>query len=524
VIDVSNVATNVVFGIWKTASESLKLHEEIGDSICVPTGVHTKYNLEKINKDLKDGKVKNLPGASALTGDKTEQSFTDESAVTSEEDKNKINFFKKEIINNSPPNCIGYDCQKNAALATSLIKSIIQKAKINKKIKMKNLTKKNIIDCSVLNEIGDLGEIKFIEWKSWRDENNRPNAEFLLRLFAFGIMHVELLPFAVDGQSLSEVNLNAIFSFILMIILFVVVFSLLVVAIVRVIMLWINIAMSPLFVLLPVIQKATGKGLGKVEEMIGISPFINFAFLPALIALPLVIGLLMIMVGKIQMGVTNDFKTVFMKINSIQEFLWMTISIVVVWQSVEIAKNSGGPIASAIVGKVSGFVTDQAKFLAKLPTYANMIPIYSGGKDGKLKGRASVHGLLGAVQNIPGQLQSKSISDAASLIGTRDKYRSDESKKIADHLDEQTRKYFQDSRKFEPEEVNKFKNELLNNKSWDTAIKQFSDAGFRNELFKIKDVEKRKAVVETLAMENEVGKKSELNDTNVRTNVHNKIE
>ncbi len=238
-------------------------------------------------------------------------------------------------------------------------------------------------------------------------------------LFAFGLLDVHQLVLtnsAVDN--LMDLSLNTIFVFLLMIILIVVFSAMMLVLLERVIMLWIHIVLSPLLVLLWVVKDAIGSGEGSMDK-ISFSSFIGYAFLPAMMGFPLVLGMMMVIVGG-QVDLTEVFTTEvngiemitgLPGIDNLQQFLWYIIAIAILWQTMTIAQKMDG-FTKGTIESMKGGVEGLGAFIAKSPMYLPWIPVRSGVSDTT----APMDHFTG-LRNIGANIRNASAERARSLYG-----------------------------------------------------------------------------------------------------------
>jgi hypothetical protein len=88
-----------------------------------------------------------------------------------------------------------------------------------------------------------------------------------------------------------------------------------------------------------------------------------------------------------------------------------------VWMSVEVAVKNGGKISETIVGTVSNGVKGAGKWLAKLPLYANFIPVYNKGDSEEGAKKVSLGGMWGAMQGFGNTFRSNKITEANKALG-----------------------------------------------------------------------------------------------------------
>lgn len=214
------------------------------------------------------------------------------------------------------------------------------------------------------------------------------NQDSIASLFAFGILQIQQLPRVQSNvTTLTELTIQSIVVLVIMIILLLVFTAMFFVLLERVIMLWVMIVLSPMAVLLWVLD---GFGLkASISQKIGIGAFMKWAFLPAYMGLPLVLGLMMVIIGGGQtiQGVFANFNGIntlvgLNDINTFQRFLWYIIAIGILWFSMSIAEETS-KFTGSIVKTLKGAGEGMAKYIAKAPLYATWIPVGVGRKEGE---------------------------------------------------------------------------------------------------------------------------------------------
>ena len=231
----------------------------------------------------------------------------------------------------------------------------------------------------------------------WRDFNyERFNQGTIAPLFAFSIMQIQNLPriaknqhqeLTKEGTGWSTLVINILVSLVIMIILLVL-FALMVVNLFfRVIVLWINIIFSPFYGLL-IFKEQLGLD-GAESEYLGLSAFIKHAFAPVIMGLPLVVGFIMITVGK-QYGVIEEGGNfgidtpMIDNVSNLHQLFYYVMAIVVLWVGgvKAIEATSSEFVNSTFISPIKDGVTSAAKFVATAPMYINFIPV--AGKDGAM--------------------------------------------------------------------------------------------------------------------------------------------
>ena len=231
----------------------------------------------------------------------------------------------------------------------------------------------------------------------WRDfKYERFNQGTIAPMFAFSILQIQNLPRIADtnyqkltneGAGWSTLVINILISLIIMIIL-IVLFALMVINLFfRVIVLWINIIFSPFYGLL--IFKEQLNIDGAESEYLGLAAFIKHAFAPVIMGLPLVIGFIMITVGKqygtIPEGGGMGIDTPMIdNVSNIHQLFYYVLAIVVLWVGgiKAIEATSSEFVNSTFISPIKEGVTSAAKFVATAPMYINFIPV--AGKDGEM--------------------------------------------------------------------------------------------------------------------------------------------
>ncbi len=229
-------------------------------------------------------------------------------------------------------------------------------------------------------ETVNYGKFK-ITWKEDKDILSKLDGENITKLFAFSFLHIERLPVSVDGDGkIINLTINSIFAFIVLVIVLIIFAVMVFVLFLRIILLWLNIILSPIFVLLPVLQDfnvPTGD-----DSIIGIKAFLKQAFIPAAMALPMVVGLTMIIAGQslniftanpAELDADKLVKN-FNNVNFLQQTMWYILVIAIMWSSVQVAEKSSD-IAGTVISTVTAPIKDATKWLAKSPQYIPFLPV-----------------------------------------------------------------------------------------------------------------------------------------------------
>ncbi len=229
----------------------------------------------------------------------------------------------------------------------------------------------------------------------WEDFSwDKFNTNSIAALFAYNIFQIQNLSSAIDmtwdprGVQVEDLIINAGFSLLFMIIIIISFVVMAIVLLERVLVIWINIILSPLAALMPFMTDFGIEAGDMSDKGIGLKSFVGYAFLPALMALPLELGFIMIYSGmQMTKGVGHvaglddmmGFQApIIAKVNTFHELLWYILAAAVLWTSVEIAQKSAkftGDFIGGITEKVKGV----GSFIAKSPMYAPFIPVATPG-------------------------------------------------------------------------------------------------------------------------------------------------
>ena len=217
-------------------------------------------------------------------------------------------------------------------------------------------------------------------------------------LFAFGIMNVQSLPMSVgSNQTLRNTTVHSIVAFMMMVLILIVFTAMFFALLSRILVIWINMILAPLGVLKWVLGDISSE-LGSMDtgnEMIGVNAFFKAAFLPAMISLPMVFGMVMVQVGRSSTFVDQDMNKIFgfeingieklvPNVSSLHQFFWYIIAIMVIWSSVKIAEKNGGKFAEAMISPIRQGIETFTTAIIQSPLYAKWIPIQTKTTQGNI--------------------------------------------------------------------------------------------------------------------------------------------
>jgi hypothetical protein len=262
-------------------------------------------------------------------------------------------------------------------------------------------------------------------------------------ILAFSILNAQNLGLSYGYEKdLFQVTLKGIVALLMMIIIITVFTAMLFLLLERVIILWINIILSPIGVLLWVL-KDTPISVGDSDnKVLGLGAFLKSAFLPALMGIPLIFGLLLIIISKEASLVFADpggttrisgIETLIDGLKNEYQLFFYVMALGSMWVAMEIAKKSAqfvGPVVNGISDTVAG----AGKFVAKSPIYAQWIPTASTPQN--LDGRSSVADLLKPLANLGSlheRIHNKQYQQSRGIADEVAKLRGD-SKRIIDNM------------------------------------------------------------------------------------------
>jgi hypothetical protein len=255
---------------------------------------------------------------------------------------------------------------------------------------------------------------KVDDWKTFIRSNS------IVELFLYGFLNVEMLPIAAsDATRAADIAIHSIAALVMTIIVFLALLVMVLALLERVIMLWINIVLSPFGVLMWITQ-GMGLDLGGGNENLGLKPFMKYAFLPAMMAAPLVLGFIMVAAGKIleQTGenptileegadgareIVEGMGNLLPHMQTFQQVLWFLLTVAVMWMSVNIASEMTKYAKTAIDG-IKSTAEGVAGFALKSPLYAQWIPVATDVTgDGVVDGKDKIS--IGTLLRGPEQLR-----------------------------------------------------------------------------------------------------------------------
>lgn len=207
----------------------------------------------------------------------------------------------------------------------------------------------------------------------------------------YGMAKIQNLVDSTHTVKIDDLAISTLLSIIIQIAYTVSLFALFIAMVMRMAILWIFVGFSPFLVLFAWKNGFANEDLG--EFKFGLEEFVNWAFVPAKVGAIFVVSFIMISAGQ-SMGDVDiqlmekggqvfkipEIKTLFGSIGSLQNFIWLLISLVVLWMGV-----FGILSKMSIVSGVTNWIRDKGiaagKFIATSPYWAPVLPLgRTGGK------------------------------------------------------------------------------------------------------------------------------------------------
>ena len=205
----------------------------------------------------------------------------------------------------------------------------------------------------------------------------------------YGMARIQNIINASSDESITQLSVGIIFSLFIQVAYTLSLLALFIALIFRMAVLWLFVAFSPLLVLM--MYFGQGKG-GEAGKLLSVDEFIRWAFVPAMVGAVFSVAFIMLGAGQAMMWKDSSpfdhlgtggvemgaklfkFKSLFMGMDTIQEFIWLLMVLVILWMGVfGILKSYKG--ISMITDKIKGYGTSAATFVAKLPYYAPITPM-----------------------------------------------------------------------------------------------------------------------------------------------------
>jgi len=212
----------------------------------------------------------------------------------------------------------------------------------------------------------------------------------------YGSARIQNLVNSNASTDIVQLSVGVLLSLIIQIAYSVSLLALFIALIIRMAALWMFVGFSPLLCLIFYFTKEDIKTASALSGKFDVDSFLKWAFVPVKVGAVFAVSFIMISAGQnvgaanttlvdnvnTQSGVSAhilDPQSLFMGIGSLQTFIWLIMSVVVLWMGVfavlgemEIVKN--------ITDKIKAYGTGLASVVAKTPYMAPILPLGKGGE------------------------------------------------------------------------------------------------------------------------------------------------
>jgi len=245
---------------------------------------------------------------------------------------------------------------------------------------------------------------------------DQSNIGIIMAINLGGLTHLTEVADNGGEVDIKGLSINTLFSILMYVVFGFAYIALFIVLLARLVVLWFVIAMSPLIALTMVVPQINQYA----SELNLVEKFVQHLLAPIIIGLSMSIGYLL--TDKIKAtdaggidigGAGNSSFSALMddggagtflapNVSDLQQLMVVFIAIAVVWMGVFGAADK--TIASSVTNPIKEFGTKAAKFLAKLPTYAPIVPIMTKeGEDVKPYSFSEITSVMKDITNIPEQ-------------------------------------------------------------------------------------------------------------------------
>lgn len=211
----------------------------------------------------------------------------------------------------------------------------------------------------------------------------------------YGMARIQNLVGTHAGDDIVQLSVGILLSLFIQLAYTIALLALFLALIIRMMMLWFFVGFSPFLVLLIWFKGAEDQDFGEAGGF-GIRSFAKWAFVPAKVGAVFAVSFIMISTGQS----VGDFKTVlfdkvasksgfvfkmlepqslFMGIGSLQSFIWLIMSVVILWLGV-FAVLGDMPIIKHVSNRINDYGKGVARLVATSPYWAPIVPLGEGGK------------------------------------------------------------------------------------------------------------------------------------------------
>ena len=209
----------------------------------------------------------------------------------------------------------------------------------------------------------------------------------------YGMARIQNLVNSTAGDDAIQLAVGVVMSLVMQAAYAIALTALFVALIVRMLMLWMFVGFSPILVLILYFKGEDSNPLAQLEGKFDFQTFAKWAFVPAKVGAVFVVSFIMISAGQslgdvLVDNVTNqsgmtfkilEGKSIFMGLGSMQTFIWLLMSIAVLWLGV-FAVLSDMPVIGTMASNILSATKQKAATIAKSPLYAPILPLKGGKK------------------------------------------------------------------------------------------------------------------------------------------------
>ncbi len=210
----------------------------------------------------------------------------------------------------------------------------------------------------------------------------------------YGMARIQNLITTSPSQGIDDLAVSILLSLVIQLAYALSLLALFIALIIRMSMLWLFVGFSPFLVLVIWFKGTEDLAVGELK--LGIKEFANWAFVPAKVGAIFAVSFIMISAGQAagDKGIRlvdnlstkegfvfamPEIDTLFVGIGSLYQFIWLLMSLVVLWMGV-FGILGEMSIVKIVTSKINTFGTETFQKVAALPYKA---PIFTLGKDGK---------------------------------------------------------------------------------------------------------------------------------------------
>lgn len=266
--------------------------------------------------------------------------------------------------------------------------------------------------------------------KSFFRQVDQNNIGIIMAINLGSLNHLTEVASSKTGVSIKDLSINTLFSILMYIVFGFAYVALFIVLLARLVVLWFVIALSPLIALTMVVPQINQYA----SELNLTEKFMQHLLAPIIIGLSMSIGYLLtdkiksegaagIDIGGIgnssvesltDAGGAGTFLAP--NVSDLQQLMIICIAVAVVWLGVFGAADK--TIASSVTSPIKEFGTKAAKFLAKLPTYAPIVPIMTReGEQAKPYSFSEITGVMKNITELPEQWSQKRTRRLSEELG-----------------------------------------------------------------------------------------------------------